>query len=294
MPHLAELRLAGEPQSAGAARRFVVDALEKWGCPEYADDAALATSELVTNAALHTGTEITMRVSLTDDGVRVEVHDDGVVVLDEHMVGQPPPSADATTGRGFQVVSALASRWGVLAEAVGKTAWFELAPGDSDAAGATMAGTTAPVAAAEPGSARVVLHDVPVALALAFDLHLSGLVREAQLATATAVDGQRVARRLRVILEAYSATLAMGVVTARAASARGETTVTIDYDVPLEVLADGDRVLRLLDTADELCRQGVLLSLPASTEVRGYRTWCLEETIRQAQGEPARTYPRPA
>ena len=67
--------------------------------------------------------------------------------------------------------------------------------------------------------------------------------------------------------------------------------MTIEYDVPLEVVADGDRVLRLLDTADDLCRQGVLLSLPASSAVRTYRTWCLEEAIRQAQGEPPQTYP---
>ncbi len=132
---------------------------------------------------------------------------------------------------------------------------------------------------------------MPVLLALEFDLHLSGLVREAQLATATATDGRRVARRLRVILETYSATLASGVLTARAAAARGEASVTIEYDVPFEVVADGDRVLELLDTADELSRQGALLSLPASDAVRTYRTWCLEETVRQAEGEPPQTYP---
>ncbi len=129
---VAELRLSAVPESAGEARRFVTAALERWGREEFVDDAALATSELVTNAALHAGTDIAMRVLLIDDGVRVEVHDDSAIVLDTETVGQPPPSPEATTGRGFQVVATLASRWGVVAEAPGKTAWFELAPGDSE------------------------------------------------------------------------------------------------------------------------------------------------------------------
>ena len=215
--NIAEVRLAGEPESAGAARRFVTATLKQWGCDEYVEDAALATSELVTNAALHAGTDIAMRVLLVDDGVRVEVHDDGVVELDTNMVAQPPAPPEATTGRGFQVVAALARRWGVVAEAQGKTAWFELTPGDSDAAKATMAGEPSPEVASTVGKARAILRDVPVLVALDFDLHLSGLVREAQLATATAVDGQRVAYRLRRILEMYSTTLAAGVIAARLA-----------------------------------------------------------------------------
>jgi hypothetical protein len=41
-------------------------------------------------------------------------------------------ATDAQSGRGLQIVDALAVRWGVRPEREGKTVWFEIAPMSGD------------------------------------------------------------------------------------------------------------------------------------------------------------------
>jgi anti-sigma regulatory factor (Ser/Thr protein kinase) len=52
-PRLIALALPGIPRSVPAARRHVRTALGWHGLAEYADDAEIITSELVTNAVQH-------------------------------------------------------------------------------------------------------------------------------------------------------------------------------------------------------------------------------------------------
>ena len=67
------------PQAAAAARRFVRDTLQGWAVTRAADrlglvdDAVLLTSELVTNAVVHAGTEIQVTCRLADGAVEVVV-----------------------------------------------------------------------------------------------------------------------------------------------------------------------------------------------------------------------------
>lgn len=122
----AEVALTGEVRSAGVARRFLVDALEKWGAPEFEETAALVVGELVANAALHARTEIVLRLSLNARRLRVEVVD--------RSPRQPVPrhySAQATTGRGLSLVEALSERWGVEPTDGGKTVWAVVVPGSA-------------------------------------------------------------------------------------------------------------------------------------------------------------------
>ncbi len=67
--------LPPEPASAGAARRFVTTALHRIGLEAHTELAELLVSELVTNAVLHAGTEITIEVSHDGGVVRVDVAD---------------------------------------------------------------------------------------------------------------------------------------------------------------------------------------------------------------------------
>jgi anti-sigma regulatory factor (Ser/Thr protein kinase) len=110
--------------SAASARRFVAAALRRWGCPDdFIELVLLLTSELVTNAYRHAGTETRVSVRLDDDCARVEVHDVGR--------GEPelrPLDTDRTDGRGLQIVDALADRWGYHSTAAGTDVWFELVP----------------------------------------------------------------------------------------------------------------------------------------------------------------------
>jgi anti-sigma regulatory factor (Ser/Thr protein kinase) len=108
--------------SAASARRFVAAALRRWGCPDdFIELVLLLTSELVTNAYRHAGTETRVSVRFDDDCTRVEVRDVGR--------GEPelqPLDTDRVDGRGLQIVDALADRWGYHSNAGGTAVWFEL------------------------------------------------------------------------------------------------------------------------------------------------------------------------
>ncbi|HEV2071179.1 MAG TPA: ATP-binding protein [Acidimicrobiales bacterium] len=106
----------------GEARRFVHDALSETDAPEdVAHCAVLLVSELVTNVTLHARTDVQVVVRVVDATLRAEVRDWN------SRVPQPclPPEG-ATTGRGLQLVDAIASSWGVDRDADGKVVWFEL------------------------------------------------------------------------------------------------------------------------------------------------------------------------
>ncbi|MYS32870.1 ATP-binding protein [Streptomyces sp. SID4920] len=109
------------PDSVRAARRLVGLALTVWGMdPGLRDSAQLVTSELVTNAVRHTRRAV--RVTVTRlDGDRVKV-----AVVDLALTHPAPRSAgaDQESGRGLQIVAALAKRqWGVDTLAFGKRVW---------------------------------------------------------------------------------------------------------------------------------------------------------------------------
>lgn len=91
------------------------------GC-DASDPVALLVSELSTNAVLHARTEFTVSVRCEDDAtIRVEVTDG--------VYGAPTLRKAAMTpdGRGLQIVSGLAQRWGIDQRPDGaKTVWFEL------------------------------------------------------------------------------------------------------------------------------------------------------------------------
>ena len=55
-PQRARRSFEADPASVALARSFVRSQLEEWGAPELQDRAALAVSELVTNALVHAGT----------------------------------------------------------------------------------------------------------------------------------------------------------------------------------------------------------------------------------------------
>jgi anti-sigma regulatory factor (Ser/Thr protein kinase) len=110
------------PATPRRARVFVEKLLNRSGLAELAPTATLLTSEVVTNAVMHVGGTIAVRVTCRPAAVRVEVGDSS---------GQLPvpgePSQASTGGRGLQLVEALASDWGTASEGPGKIVWFEIA-----------------------------------------------------------------------------------------------------------------------------------------------------------------------
>ncbi|MFD8913340.1 SpoIIE family protein phosphatase [Streptomyces sp. NPDC059575] len=114
-------------RSVATARSFVRDTLQGWGFADIVDDAVVLTSELVTNAVVHAGTEAEVLCLRTEPGVRIEVSDRyperEVPLQSAHAVMGSP---DREGGRGLQLCAALASRWGVEYTSTHKNVWFQL------------------------------------------------------------------------------------------------------------------------------------------------------------------------
>lgn len=117
-----DLQLPSAPTSVGEARRFVASALEELDAGAASEVAALLTSEIVTNAVVHAGGDIRIRVVGGTDTVRISVEDTSPEKPAPREAGDR-----AVTGRGLNLVEHLASGWGVDDVDGGKVVWFELA-----------------------------------------------------------------------------------------------------------------------------------------------------------------------
>jgi serine phosphatase RsbU (regulator of sigma subunit)/anti-sigma regulatory factor (Ser/Thr protein kinase) len=122
-------QLPADLSSAQAARRFVADVLGEWTLLGLVDSAELLASELVTNAVVHTGEAVQIRLHRRGEGIRVEVIDGS----GERQPELRDVGVDDTSGRGLFLVDALSSAWGIEPHGVGKAVWFELRPDEVDA-----------------------------------------------------------------------------------------------------------------------------------------------------------------
>ncbi|MFI7128920.1 ATP-binding protein [Nonomuraea sp. NPDC050153] len=113
--------LPSVPAGVGAARSLVRTELTGWGLERLIDDCVLIVSELVTNAVRYGGSAYALRLENRTDRLYGEVFDPGD--------GEPhpcSPDADALSGRGLQIVSAIADDWGVAPADGGKVVWFSV------------------------------------------------------------------------------------------------------------------------------------------------------------------------
>jgi serine/threonine-protein kinase RsbW len=111
--------------SPGTARVSARAQLAAWGRSDLAEDVEEIVSELVTNAvnaSERDATPIALRLVLTTASVAVEVFDSAPGV----PVAYAPPEG-AESGRGLQIVAALARDWGWSPTSNGKVVWAEVA-----------------------------------------------------------------------------------------------------------------------------------------------------------------------
>ncbi|MFJ3669043.1 ATP-binding protein [Streptomyces sp. NPDC090106] len=106
-------------------RRALRELLRQWGRPGRSEIAELLTSELVTNALIHTDHDAVVTATVDPRGLRVEVRD--FVARRPRL--RVPNADDGTHGRGLILVQSLADAWGVRTHGVGKAVWFELDAG---------------------------------------------------------------------------------------------------------------------------------------------------------------------
>lgn len=119
----AELTLPCELRSVTVARHFVRDQLLRWRLERLVDDAELGVTELVANAVKHARTDLRLDMTV-DTGATFSVTD-GHPVL-RSPVGPAHSDTLAESGRGLQIIAAIADDWGIRAMAEGKQVWFTL------------------------------------------------------------------------------------------------------------------------------------------------------------------------
>jgi anti-sigma regulatory factor (Ser/Thr protein kinase) len=122
--HVDGIDLPAEPGSVRRARRFVVDAAERAGFePDTIDLAAVAASELVTNAVIHGDGPIIVRTVLEPSSLRVEVQDAGT-----QLPERTATDTSRASGRGLAIVDAFSRQWGctMVHGAIGKSIWVTM------------------------------------------------------------------------------------------------------------------------------------------------------------------------
>ncbi|MFE6490001.1 ATP-binding protein, partial [Streptomyces sp. NPDC057757] len=117
---IAVLPLTGDHAMVAHSRRFTRETLTAWGLASLTDWAELLTSELITNALVHAGSPVQLRL-FCNRVLTVEVAD-----RESETPRIRRARSEDEGGRGIHLVNELAHRWGSRRTADGKVVWFEL------------------------------------------------------------------------------------------------------------------------------------------------------------------------
>jgi anti-sigma regulatory factor (Ser/Thr protein kinase) len=120
---IASRSFAPERASPGETRHWVAELLQEWDVPdELQDSIQLLVAELCANAVEHGRSAYLVVVKRTADAVRIAITDEN-----PEMPAPTKPPDDVDSGRGLEIVSALAERWGVQSiPDDGKVVWFQV------------------------------------------------------------------------------------------------------------------------------------------------------------------------
>lgn len=300
---MAELVLNPGPDAVPKARRLVASVLN--GCPPgVVADAELIVAELATNALLHGAPPIRLRLTANDARIRIELEDTGraVPVRMRH-------STQAMTGRGLELVAAIAADWGVAPTDRGKTVWAEVSEANNpieeiDGGPASDADIDAMLAAwrdddIAAGGFTVELGSVPTELLLQAKAHIDNIVREMTLVGHTEAGGDlALAPAMRALISSVTEDFADARTEikrqALGAAARNEPFTQLTLTMPLSAADAGERYLAAVEQADRFARSAKLLTLAPPRSHRIFREWYVRAIIEQlraaARGEPP---PRP-
>jgi hypothetical protein len=272
------------PASGWRARQFVSGLVEEWGLRPIMEEAALCATELATNAVLHSNGRFVVTVRSIGAGIRIEVMDGS-----PHQIPWATPrtgtASDLTamgqSGRGLQIVSAIATRWGVFTTAEAKTIWVELDEGHRGA-------PSEPILVLDrtdtqsPGAVRLRYLRMPTRAAVGSGIQVEDVIRSIQLERDAATQPDETMARLFVLLDRTGSIRLAGRHAALRASARRR----VRFDLALR--AEIDALVALGELSRFLRDLGDLLSVPvspASEAVIEFREWLNEETARQQTGE---------
>lgn len=284
----AEMTLPAEPLTAGRARRAVRESLEVAGATHLLEVAELVVSELVTNAVVHAGTQMHVRIVAEPEGIRVEVGDGN-----DHLPMRRSWSDAAGTGRGLRIVDELADRWGAHRTEDGKIVWFEVGRL------AHLSPITASAAALPSGSERIVIRllSVPLLMHWAWQEHAATLLREYLLYSLEqdprALDDHAAASNALSVLDEQLPTPRLPTEARALMASSVEPDVTAP-EVALRINASSVRHFEVLDDlltrAVAAAEDGYLLSPPTQPEMAEMRAWLCGEVAGQARADEPRPW----
>ncbi|GAA5155813.1 hypothetical protein GCM10023340_42090 [Nocardioides marinquilinus] len=280
--------LPADARSVREARAVVRTVLAEAALSEdWAERAMLAVSELVTNAVVHAGTDVQLRIHLRGEALRVEIEDNSPTV----------PSArshalTAVTGRGLFLVESNVDRWDVETRPDGKTVWFEI--GDP----LRLAGQAPPdpsrAVAAVPTDVEVVLEQMPLLLHAAWQEQITAILREFLLARLESDPG---------VLESHAqASDALALLFEQVPTPDVDDDPDVIMVGAVEPLVTAPRVVlrvprtsvphfETLETiiveALAMAREGELLANPTQPEIAAMRAWLCRQVREQAAGTAA-------
>jgi anti-sigma regulatory factor (Ser/Thr protein kinase) len=285
-PGLSETRiLSFDPVSTSSleVRSLVADFAQQHGLDHVLDAAALCATELATNAILHTRHPFVVTVRCAGHGVRVDVLDSRP---DEMPMMTPTggTALDLTTfgnsGRGLQIVAALAERWGVFATDDAKTVWAEV----TGEANQHPGGPTVVLRQSEPdrpGLVRMKFLDLPVRAAVSSGIQVEDVVRDLQLEPAQSPSRHDGIQRLFHLLDRSASIRLVGRHAALTAAAAGATRFDLEIATSIDALKALEELSHLLHDIDTVLSVGVP---PLEGNVIAFRKWINEEGARQRNG----------
>ena len=288
------LALGSGPSGVHEARRWVVTTCHDIGRPDLVECAEMGTSELVTNALIHAGPPISVRVRGTHEHPRVEVCDasrEAPVLPGTESMTDLDDDLLLTFGRGLDIVARCSTAWGAEIEDDGKVVWFN--PADDFSEGDGVVGVITGIS--DPASTQlsrkqlvpVEVHGLPLRAFQDFQVHYRELRREVRLLALAHEQDYPLASSLSHVFDSLDRVIREGISADQLERtlASGHDSTDLSMQIPLSTVQNVDRFLELLDLADAFCREERLLSLARSPEQRDFQQWFLGEMVRQHRGE---------
>jgi len=284
-----EARLPPRPSSVSEARERVAGLLRDAGREELVETAVLLTSEVVTNALLHAGTDMHIAATLDESGLSVQVRDGS-----PHLPSPRRYAATSGTGRGLLMLEAMVDDWGVTRHRDGKTVWFRISGPESlfpDPVEPTN--NRSARARARHDNVAVELRNMPLLLHAAWQEHAEALLREYLLASLDVQSGtdpiqvHADATDAIAVLEEHIPRAGVTMVPDELMDDAVEPRVSarlIELPMPAASVAHFETLDRAIEAALDLSREGLVLTPPTQPEVQAFRRWLCRQVLTQASG----------
>lgn len=135
------LRLEPSPLAPSLARDMVTAACAEWGIAPLMHPVRTITSELVSNAVEHAGTDIDLTVALRGMFICLAVRDGSAALpRQRELVPHDPRAPLDVRGYGLRMLADIAHSWGAEITTDGKVVWARLRAGAAGRSGTVSVG----------------------------------------------------------------------------------------------------------------------------------------------------------